>query len=164
MKYLQLERSAAILSHRLAHLHSDCLLHIYGSRLSSFFTHPEPDRAPNIARVGESRPASATGRPQTENSPVATASARSLLLGDSLATMEELVLFHNPDEEIGATSSENGLFIPKTEFSVRTGLVQRTLCLTKREDGESRDYASGFNLLPKYFYHFPNILLSRGNL
>src|SRR5262245_60950479 len=89
LKYLQLERSSAILHHRPVHLYSDDLIHIYGPRLSPLFAHPEPDRAPNIARGRESLPASATGRPQPENSPTASASAGSILLGDSLATLEE---------------------------------------------------------------------------
>src|SRR5262249_38379899 len=90
LNYLQLERSSAILLDRPAHPFFDGLLHIYGPRLRSLFPHPEPDRVPNSARGRESRPASATGRPQPENSPAATASARSILLGDSLATLEEL--------------------------------------------------------------------------
>jgi hypothetical protein len=90
LKYLQLERSSAILLHRLAHLYSDGLLHIYGSCLSSFFAYPGPDRTPNITRGGGFRSASATGRPQPENSLAPTASTGSILLGDSFATLEEL--------------------------------------------------------------------------
>ena len=30
---------------------------------------------------------------------------------------------HQFEDEIGAASSENGFFIPKTEFSVRTGIA-----------------------------------------
>ena len=90
LNYLQLERSSAILLDRPAHPFFDALLHIYGPRLSSLFAHPEPDRLPNNPRGGESRPASATGRLQPENSPAATASAGSILLGDSLATLEEV--------------------------------------------------------------------------
>ena len=48
------------------------------------------DRLPNSPRGRESRVASATGHPQPENSPAATASAGSILLGDSLAILEEL--------------------------------------------------------------------------
>ena len=88
LKYLQLERSSAILLHRPAHPNSNGLLHIYGPPLRSLFAHPEPHRIPNSARGRESRAASATGRPQPENSSAATASARSILLGDSLATLE----------------------------------------------------------------------------
>src|SRR5215813_10360742 len=42
------------------------------------------------ARCRESRPASATGRPQPENLSAATASWGSILLGDSFPTLEEL--------------------------------------------------------------------------
>src|SRR5262245_33934818 len=96
---LQLERSSAILLNRPAHPFFDGLLHFYGPRLRSLLAHPEPDRPPNNARGRESRPASATGRPKPENSPAATASAGSLLLGDSLPALEELaggldLLFH----------------------------------------------------------------------
>src|SRR5262245_42163269 len=66
------------------------LLRIYGPHLSSLFAHPEPDPTPDSARGRESCAASATGCPQPESSPAATASARSILLGDSLATLEEL--------------------------------------------------------------------------
>ena len=59
------------------------MLHIYGSRLRSLLAHPEPDRAPNTARGGESRAASATDRLQPENPPAPTASAGSILLGAS---------------------------------------------------------------------------------
>src|SRR5262249_13382298 len=90
LNYLPLERSSAILLDRPAHPFFDGFLHISGPRLSSFFAHPEPDRLPNNPRGGESRPASATGRLQPENSPAASASAGSILLGDSLATLEEL--------------------------------------------------------------------------
>ena len=90
MKSLQLERPSVILLHRPAHSYSDALLHIYGPHLSYLFAHPEHDHAPNRDRGRESRAASATGRPQPESSPAATASARSILLGDSLATLEEL--------------------------------------------------------------------------
>src|SRR5215813_8916740 len=90
LNYLQLERSSAILLDRPAHPFFDGLLHIYGPRLRSLFAHPEPDRATNIARGGESRAAPATGRPQPENSPAPTASAGSILLGDSLAALQEL--------------------------------------------------------------------------
>jgi hypothetical protein len=34
---------------------------------------------------------------------------------------------HQFEEEIGAASSENGLFITKMEFSVRTSLMRRFL-------------------------------------
>ena len=88
--YLQLEGSSAILLVRPTHPFFDGLLHIYGPRLRSLFAHPEPDRLPNSPRDREFRPASATGRPQPENSSTATASAGSILLGDSLATLEEL--------------------------------------------------------------------------
>src|SRR5215510_9714418 len=90
LNYLQLERSSAILLDRPAHPFFDGLHHIYGPCLCSLFPHPEPDHLPNSARGRESRAASATGRPQPENSPAATASARSILLGDPLATLEEL--------------------------------------------------------------------------
>ena len=90
LKYLKLERSSAILLDRPAHPFFDGLLHIYGPRLRSLFAHPEPNCAPNITRGGESRPASATSRPQPENSPAATAPPGSILLGDSLAILEEL--------------------------------------------------------------------------
>src|SRR5215475_6627216 len=75
LKYLKLERSSTILLHRPTHPFFDGLLHTYGPDLSSLFAHPEPDRASNNARCRESRPASATGRPQPENSPAETASA-----------------------------------------------------------------------------------------
>src|SRR5215510_13425998 len=90
LNYLQLERSSAILLDRPAHPFFDGLLHIYGPYLHSLLAHPEPDRTPNNARGRESRAASANGRPQLESSPAETASARSLLLGDSLTTLEEL--------------------------------------------------------------------------
>jgi hypothetical protein len=66
------------------------LLRIYGIHLRSLFAYPEPDPTPDSDRGRESRAASATGRPQPESSPAATASARSILLDDSLATLEEL--------------------------------------------------------------------------
>jgi hypothetical protein len=90
LKYLKLERASAILFDRPTHPYSDGLLHIYGPHLCSLFAHPEPDRLPNNARGREFRPASATGRPQPENSAAATASAGSILLGDSFPTLEEL--------------------------------------------------------------------------
>ena len=90
LKYLKLEGSSAILLDRPTHPYSDGLLHIYGPHLCSLFAHPEPDRLPNNARGREFRPASATGRPPPENSPAATASAGSILLGDSLANLDEL--------------------------------------------------------------------------
>ena len=90
MKYLKLERSSAILLDRPTHPFFDGLLHIYGPRLRSLFAHPEPDPAPNSARGRESRASSATGHLQPENSPTATAPAGSILLGDSLAILEEL--------------------------------------------------------------------------
>ena len=37
----------------------------------------------------------------------------------------DLILSHQFEEEIGAASSENGLFIAKMEFSVRTGAPYR---------------------------------------
>jgi hypothetical protein len=80
LKYLKLERSLAILLDRPTHPYSDGLLHLYGPHLCSLLAHPEPDRLPNNARGREFRPASATGRPQPENSPAATASAGSILL------------------------------------------------------------------------------------
>ena len=66
------------------------LLRIYSPHLHSLFAHPEPDPTPDSDRGRESRAASATGRPQPKSSPAATASARSILLDDSLATLEEL--------------------------------------------------------------------------
>src|SRR5215470_2197789 len=90
LKELQLERSSVILLHRPAHPYSDGLLHIYGPHLRSLCAHPEPHRVPNSARYRESRHASSTGRPQPENSPAATPSTGSILLGDSLANLEEL--------------------------------------------------------------------------
>jgi|SRR5262245_13234810 len=90
LKELQLERSSVILLHRPAHPYSDSLLHIYGPHLRSLCAHPKLYRVPNSARYRESRHASATGRPQPENSPAATPSTGSILLGDSLATLEEL--------------------------------------------------------------------------
>src|SRR5262245_29793443 len=90
LKELQLERSSVILLHRPAHPYSDGLLHIYGPHLRSLGAHPDPHRVPNSARGRESRAASATDRSQPENSPTATASAGSILLSDSLATLEEL--------------------------------------------------------------------------
>src|SRR5262245_65866753 len=92
LTYLQLVRSSAILLDRPALPFFDGVLHIYGSRLRSLLAHPEPDRAPNIARDGESRAASATGCLQPENPPAATASAGSILLGYSLATLQELAV------------------------------------------------------------------------
>jgi hypothetical protein len=35
----------------------------------------------------------------------------------------DLVSIHQSEEEIGAASSENGLFIAKMEFSVRTAVI-----------------------------------------
>jgi hypothetical protein len=90
LKYLQLERSSAILLDRPAHPFFNGLFHIYGPRLRSLLASPEPDRPPNSAGGRECRTASATGHPQPENSPAATASAGSILLGDSLRTLEEL--------------------------------------------------------------------------
>ena len=90
LKYLKLERSSAILLDRPIHPYSDGLLHIYSPHLCFLFAHPEPDRLPNNARGREFRPASATGRPQPESSPAATAPAGSILLGDSLSILEEL--------------------------------------------------------------------------
>src|SRR5215510_5803607 len=90
LKYLWLEGSSAILLDRPAHPFFDGLLRIYGPHLRSLLAHPEPDRATKSTRGRESRPASATGRPQPESSPAATASAGSILLGDSLAILEEL--------------------------------------------------------------------------
>src|SRR5262245_45468300 len=90
LELLQLERSSVILYHRPAHSYFDGSLHTYGPHLSSLFAHPEPDPAPNSARSRESCAVSATGRPQPEKSPAATASARSILLCDSLPTLEEL--------------------------------------------------------------------------
>src|SRR5262249_45832217 len=80
----------AILLHRPAHPYSDGLLHIYGPHLPYLFAHSEPNHLPNSARGRESRVASAIGRPQPESSPAETTSARSFLLGDSLAILEEL--------------------------------------------------------------------------
>src|SRR5262245_34850935 len=90
LNHLQLERSSAILPDRPAHPYSDGLLQNYDPHLSSLFVHPEPDHLQNGARGRESRPASATGCPQPKNSPAATASAGSILLCDSLATLDEL--------------------------------------------------------------------------
>ena len=90
MNYLQLKGSSATLIDRQAHPFFDGLLLIDGPRLRSLFAHPEPDPAPNSARGRESRASSATGHPQPENSPTATAPAGSILLGDSLAILEEL--------------------------------------------------------------------------
>jgi hypothetical protein len=90
LKYLRLEGSSAILLDRPAHPFFDGLLRIYGPHLRSLLAHPEPDRATKSTRGRESRPASATGRPQPESSPAATAPAGSILLGDSLAALEEL--------------------------------------------------------------------------
>src|SRR5215510_10091289 len=90
LNYLQLERSSAILFDRPAHPFFDGLLHIYGPRFRSHLAHPESDCTPNSARGGEYRSASATGHPQPESPPSATASARSILLGDSIPTLDEL--------------------------------------------------------------------------
>jgi hypothetical protein len=74
---------SVILIHHLAHLFFDGLLHAYGFHLSSLFAHPDSDRAPNSARCRESRSAAATGTPQLEYSPAATAAVGSTLLGAS---------------------------------------------------------------------------------
>jgi hypothetical protein len=37
----------------------------------------------------------------------------------------DMILSHQFEEEIGAASSENGLFIAKMKFSVRTGAYSR---------------------------------------
>jgi hypothetical protein len=82
--YLQLEGSSAILLVRPAHPFFDGLLHFYGPRLRSLFAHPEPDRLPNSPRCRESRPASATGRLQPENSSTASTRRATPMRGSSL--------------------------------------------------------------------------------
>jgi putative transposase len=67
---LELLKVREIISHS-ARSSDSSLFRWFASHLwsSSLFAYPEPDRLPNIARGGESRAASATGRLQPGNSP-----------------------------------------------------------------------------------------------